>query len=88
MAAEMLHFREYADFADYFGSRWHYYLGDIIAGIPMPFVFAPGLFPKRNCGKSAALVCRGAVAIFGRCDEKENGHGAIGFAAEIHRYCV
>lgn len=44
MAAGMLHFREYADFADYFGPRWHYYLGDIIAGIPMPFIFAPDYF--------------------------------------------
>jgi hypothetical protein len=40
----MLHFRECADFADYFGPRWRYYLSDIIAGIPMPFVFAPDYF--------------------------------------------
>ena len=26
LAASMLHFQEWADFADYFGSRWHYYL--------------------------------------------------------------
>jgi hypothetical protein len=29
LAASMLHFQEYGDFADYFGSRWHYYLGAI-----------------------------------------------------------
>jgi hypothetical protein len=28
------------DFPDYFGSRWHYYLGEIIAAIPVPLVFA------------------------------------------------
>jgi hypothetical protein len=51
MAAEMLHFRECADLADYFGSRWHYYLGDIIAGIPMPFVFAPDYFQNGIAAK-------------------------------------
>jgi hypothetical protein len=40
----MLDFREYGDFADYFGSRWHYYLGAIIAAIPVPFVFDKGQF--------------------------------------------
>jgi len=39
LAASMLHFQEYGDFADYFGSRWHYYLGAIIAAIPVPLVF-------------------------------------------------
>ena len=34
LAAAMLHFQEYGDFADYFGSRWHY-LGAIIAAIPV-----------------------------------------------------
>jgi hypothetical protein len=55
MAAGMLHFREYADFADYFGSRWHYYLGDIIAGIPMPFVFAPDYFQSGVAAKVLRL---------------------------------
>jgi hypothetical protein len=44
LAASMLDFREYGDFADYFGSRWHYYLGAIIASIPVPFVFDKGQF--------------------------------------------
>jgi hypothetical protein len=44
LAASMLHFQEYGDFADYFGSRWHYYLGAIIAAIPMPLVFDKGEF--------------------------------------------
>ena len=39
LAASMLHFQEYGDFADYFGSRWHYYLGAIIAAIPVPFLW-------------------------------------------------
>ncbi|HUD82875.1 MAG TPA: hypothetical protein VMQ67_05205, partial [Candidatus Saccharimonadales bacterium] len=55
MAAGMFHFREYADFADYFGSRWHYYLGDIIAGIPMPFVFAPDYFQNGIAAKVLRL---------------------------------
>jgi hypothetical protein len=44
LAASMLHFEEYGDFADYFGSRWHYYLGQIIASIPVPLVFGKGQF--------------------------------------------
>jgi hypothetical protein len=44
LAASMLHFQEYGDFADYFGSRWHYYLGEIIASIPVPLVFGKGQF--------------------------------------------
>ena len=39
MAASMLNFQGYADFADYFGPRWNYYLGDIIAAIPVPMKF-------------------------------------------------
>jgi hypothetical protein len=35
-AASMLHFQEHGGFADYFGSRWHYDLGAIIAAIPVP----------------------------------------------------
>lgn len=44
LAAEMLYFREYGDFADYFGPRWHYYLGDVIGAIPMPVVMERGYF--------------------------------------------
>jgi len=44
MAAYMLNFEDYGDFADYFGPRWHSYLGDIIAGIPVPFKFKKGDF--------------------------------------------
>ena len=65
MAAGMLHFREYADFADYFGSRWHYYLGDIIAGIPMPFVFAPDYFQTGIAAKVLRLYVGRTVAVFG-----------------------
>jgi len=46
IAASMLNFREYGDFADYLGPRWHYYLGDIIAGIPIPFRFEKGDFER------------------------------------------
>jgi hypothetical protein len=40
----MLSFQDYSDFAEYFGSRWNYYLRDIIAGIPIPLVFGKGNF--------------------------------------------
>jgi len=54
----MLHFEEYGDFADYFGPRWHYYLGDIIASIPVPWKFAKGDFESGL----AAKVLRGFAA--------------------------
>jgi hypothetical protein len=44
MAATMLHFEDYNDFANYFGPRWNYYLGDLIASIPVPMVFGKGDF--------------------------------------------
>ncbi len=44
MAAGMLHFRDYGDFADYFGPKWNYYIGDIIAAIPVPMKFSKGDF--------------------------------------------
>lgn len=46
MAASMLHFQDYGDFANYFGPRWNYYLGDLIAAIPVPMVFAKGDFER------------------------------------------
>jgi hypothetical protein len=46
MAASMLHFEDYGDFANYFGPRWNYYLGDPIAAIPVPMVFAKGDFER------------------------------------------
>ena len=57
MAAYMLNFNEYGDFADYFGPRWHYYLGDYCEYSDTLRVRA-GLFSKRNCGKSAAPIRR------------------------------
>jgi hypothetical protein len=42
LAASMLPFDEYDDFEDYLGPRWHCYLADIIATIPVPSVFAKG----------------------------------------------
>ena len=46
MAAGMLHFQDYDDFANLFGPRWNYYLGDLIAAIPVPMVFAKGDFER------------------------------------------
>ncbi len=40
----MLHCRDYGDFADYFGPRWHHYIGQIIAAIPVPLMFGKGEF--------------------------------------------
>jgi hypothetical protein len=44
LAASMLPFDGYDDFEDYLGPRWHCYLGDIIATIPVALVFAKGEF--------------------------------------------
>lgn len=51
LAAYMLNFSEYGDFADYFGPRWNYYLGDIIAGIPVPFEFRQDDFERGFAAK-------------------------------------
>jgi hypothetical protein len=51
IAAAVLHFREYGDFADYLGPRWHYYIGGIIASIPMPWKFAKGDFKSGLAAK-------------------------------------
>jgi hypothetical protein len=44
MAARMLNFEKYEDFADYFGPRWNYLLKNAIAWIPVPFRFLKGAF--------------------------------------------
>ncbi len=44
IAASMLQFQDYGDFADYFGPRWNYYLREVIATIPVPMVFGKGHF--------------------------------------------
>jgi len=44
MAADLLHLQDYGDFANYLGPRWNYYLGDLIAAIPVPMVFPKGCF--------------------------------------------
>jgi hypothetical protein len=51
LAASMLHFQDYGDFADYFGPRWNYYLRDIIAAIPVPMIFAKGHFESGVAAK-------------------------------------
>ncbi len=50
LAASMLHFDGCDDFEDYFGPRWHCYLGDAIASIPVPFRFATGEFESGIAG--------------------------------------
>ncbi len=44
IAAGFLNFRDYGDFAEYFGRRWHYRLKNIIGWLPIPFRFAKGDF--------------------------------------------
>ena len=68
LAASMLHFQEYGDFADYFGSRWHYYLGAIIASIPVPLVFGKGQFES---GVAAKVLREFAQDPFPYLDEAE-----------------
>ena len=62
----MLHFQEYGDFADYFGSRWHYYLGAIIASIPVPLLFGKGQFES---GVAAMMLREFAQDPFPYLDE-------------------
>jgi hypothetical protein len=68
LAASMLHFQQYGDFADYFGSRWHYYLGAIIAAIPVPLVFGKGQFES---GVAAKVLREFAQDPFPYLDEAE-----------------
>jgi hypothetical protein len=51
LAASMLPFDRYDDFEDYLGPRWHCYLGDVIATIPVPLVFAKGEFESGLAAK-------------------------------------
>ena len=55
IAAAMLHFRDYGDFADYFGPRWNYYIKDSLAWIPIPFRFLKGAFESGIAGKLLRL---------------------------------
>ncbi len=67
MAAFMLHFENYSDFADYFGPRWNYYLGDLIAAIPIPMIFGKEDFER---GIAAKLLNDFAENPFPYLDEK------------------
>jgi hypothetical protein len=51
MAADMLHLQDYSDFANFLGPRWNYYLGDLIAAIPVPIVFPKGYFERGIAAK-------------------------------------
>lgn len=44
IAARMLGFEDYGDFAEYFDPRWNYYLKNAIAWIPMPILFPKWAF--------------------------------------------
>ncbi|HEX3716571.1 MAG TPA: hypothetical protein VH595_01275 [Verrucomicrobiae bacterium] len=66
IAASMLHFDGYDDFEDYLGARWHCYLSDIIAAIPMPLRFAKGDFES---GLAARLLSEYAADPYPYLDE-------------------
>jgi hypothetical protein len=66
LAASMLPFDGYDDFEDYLGPRWHCYLGDIIATIPVPLVFAKGQF---EVGVAARLLNEFAANPYPYLDE-------------------
>jgi hypothetical protein len=66
LAASMLHFDGYDDFEDYLGPRWHCYLSDIIATIPMPLRFARGDFES---GLAARLLSEYAADPYPYLDE-------------------
>ena len=46
IAAGMLNFQEFGDFAEYFGSKWNFLLKNDIAWIPIPFRFSKGLMNR------------------------------------------
>jgi hypothetical protein len=50
MAAGMLNFKEYEDFAEYFGPRWNFYLKNAMAWIPIPFRFQKDAFKSGFAG--------------------------------------
>ncbi len=53
ITADILHLDDYGGFADFLGSRWNYYLGDLIAAIPVPMKFAKGDF---ECGVAVNIL--------------------------------
>jgi hypothetical protein len=73
MAAGMLNFRDYGDFAEYFGPRWHYYLKDAIAWIPLPFRFLKGAFESGIAGRLLELYAQNPEAFL-----DERGRAKLG----------
>ncbi len=65
----VLSFEGYDDFEDYLGPRWHCYLGDIIATIPVPLVFVKGQFES---GVAARLLKEFAADPYPYLDEAGN----------------
>lgn len=53
-----MHFDGFEDFEDYLGQRWHCYLSDVIATIPVPLRFAKGDF---ETGLAARLLDESAA---------------------------
>jgi len=54
IAARMLDFQEYGDFAEYFGPRWNFTLKNAIAWIPIPFRFQKDAFKSGFAGRVLA----------------------------------
>jgi len=76
-------FPEYGDFADYFGSRWHYYLGAIIATIRCPSCSLKTSLEAAWRQRFCWITRKTRIRIW-MSREEENDNGAVGFAAEIH----
>ena len=83
LAASMLHFQEYGDFADFFGPRWHYYLGDIIASSPVPFVFAKGQFES---GVASKVLLDFALDPFPYLDSEARAKMTAAHAALLRKF--
>ena len=72
IAAGMLDFRNYEDFSEYFGPRWHYYLRNALASIPIPFRFKRGDFEAGFAARMLALYADDPVLFL--TDEKRRNY--------------
>jgi len=84
IAASMLQFQDYGDFADYFGPRWNYYLREIIAAIPVPMVFEKGHFENGVAAKVLNDFAENPLPYLDEKGEKK----LLGVQSDLHRKFV
>jgi hypothetical protein len=77
----MVGFKDYGDFADYFGPRWHYKLKNAIAEVPQPFRFLKGDF---EWGRAVRILQVYASAPESYLDEQDRAKLA-GVSRELWR---